>query len=209
MFQHECIQGVGIWPSHHAEFSACGRSFTATGRVGVFIQTILHSLTAAPSLQQVSGSNQISTFPHSFFCLLLWFRCHSCLHICLCLLQHFELKDSGKFAKDNHHLAPVGGASSQACSQRVLQSYQKHKTSVCLYSHHLSPASADIVSALLSGSQQVQMTRCVQSELCFHDSEMLLECWPPCNGPRILLLMMERIWWIKLLAVTRMTLSSL
>lgn len=61
----------------------------------------------------------------------------------------------------------------QPCTQRVLQSYRNHKISVCLNSQHLSPASADIGSALPSGSQQVQMARCIlQSDCAF----MTLKC---------------------------------
>lgn len=71
MFQHACIQGVGIWPPHHAMFSACGGSFTAAGCSGVFVQAVPHSLTAASSLQQVW-----SQFLPSF-CPLLLVLCHS------------------------------------------------------------------------------------------------------------------------------------
>lgn len=60
-FQHGRVQSVGLWPSHYAELSASGRSSAFAGRTGLFAQTVLHGLAAAPGLQQVSRPARIIT----------------------------------------------------------------------------------------------------------------------------------------------------
>lgn len=60
VFQLGSVQSSGLWPSHYAERSASGRPSATTGCLGLFAQTVLHGLTAAPGLQQVSQPTHIT-----------------------------------------------------------------------------------------------------------------------------------------------------
>lgn len=60
VFQLRSVQSSGLWPSHYAERSASGRPSATTGCLGLFAQTVLHGLTAAPGLQQVSRPTHIT-----------------------------------------------------------------------------------------------------------------------------------------------------
>lgn len=107
-----------------------------------------------PSAGIWDQSNQ----PVSSF-LLLSTLCHSCLHIFLCLLQNIELKQW----KDSKRRPTTSASRCRQLTTLFTESVTKlPKTSVCLNSQHLSPASADTGSALFSGFQQVQMTHCIQ-----------------------------------------------
>lgn len=93
VFQLGSVQSSGLWPSHYAERTASGRSFTTAGRLGLFAQTVLHGLTSAPCLQQVSQPTHVSAVslnipPDSSACLPLRHMCQfniQCTHFGLFL----------------------------------------------------------------------------------------------------------------------------
>ena len=59
-FQLGSVQSAGLWPSHHERCSASRGSFSTTGCFGLFAQTVLYGLTAAPSIQQVCQPTYIT-----------------------------------------------------------------------------------------------------------------------------------------------------
>lgn len=106
----------------------------------------------------------LSVIPPSVLPPLLWLLCHSCLHICS---ANFWTKTQWKDCIRQ----PMTSASRWRQLATLFRSYRKHEMPFFFFflnSQHLSPASAGNGLALLSGSQQVQMTRSIlQSDYSF------------------------------------------
>lgn len=69
MFQVGVVQSSVLRPPDHAERRAGGRSSAsapAAGRSGLFAQTLVRGVTAAPRLQQVPQLTHVCTFTRNF-----------------------------------------------------------------------------------------------------------------------------------------------